>query len=78
MTDYIFSETKEESGAIVHIVTWTLDKTIGKAKLCQKVYDNYSSGPSAAIRDAAERLGVSVGSITYGLNGYANARILEG
>ena len=75
MTDYITAVTKEEQGAIVHIVTWTIDRTIGKAELTQRVYQNAFHGPSCAIRDVAERLGVTIGAITYGLHGYTCARI---
>ena len=75
MTDYIFCETKEDCGAICHIVSWTMDKTIGKAELCQKVYFNGFHGPASAMQDAAERLGVEMEPVNYGLNGYANAII---
>ena len=75
MTDYNFCQTKEDCGAICHIVSWTMDKTIGKAKLCQKVYFNGFHGPASAMQDAAESLDVEIGRITYGLNGYANATV---
>ena len=75
MTDYIFCETKEDCGAIRHIVSWTMDKTIGKARLSQKVYFNGFHGPASAMQDVAESLGVEIESVTYGLNGYANARV---
>tara|TARA_Y100000996_G_scaffold388945_1_gene348938 strand:- start:259 stop:504 length:246 start_codon:yes stop_codon:yes gene_type:complete len=73
MTDYIFCQTKEDCGAICHIVSWTMDKTIGKAQLSQKVYFNGFHGPTSAMQDAAESLGVEIESVVYGLNGYANA-----
>ena len=75
MTDYIFCETKEDGGAICHIVSWTMAKTIGKAQLSQKVYFNGFHGPASAMQDAADSLGVEIERVTYGLNGYANARI---
>lgn len=77
MTNYIFSETRENNGAIVHIITWTLGETIGKDKLSHMVYNNLSYGPNDAVQDVAKRLGVSVGAMTYGLNGRALARIVE-
>ena len=73
MTDYIFCQTKEDCGAICRIVSWTMDQTIGKAQLCQKIYFNGSHGPASAMQDAAERLGVEIERVTYGLNGHANA-----
>jgi hypothetical protein len=73
--DYIFCNTKEDCGTIVHVVTWTMDKTIGKSNMCQKVYQNGFYGPDSAIKDAADRLNVAVSKTVYGLNGYANARV---
>ena len=75
MTDYIFCETKDDGGAICHVVSWTMDKTIGKAQLSQKVYFNGFHGPTSAMQDAADILGVEIEQFTYGLNGYANARL---
>jgi len=75
MTDYILCETREDAGAVVHVVTWTMDATIGKAGMHQKVYLNAFHGPDSAIQDAAERLGVTVGQTIYGLNGFSSAEV---
>jgi len=75
MTDYILCETREDAGAVVHVVTWTMDTTIGKAKMHQKVYHSAFHGADSAIKDAAERLGVTVGQTIYGLNGFSNAKV---
>ena len=77
MLNFIKCHTKEDCGSIVHIVTWTTEKTMSNG-FSQKVYPNAFYGPKEAIQDAAKRLGVNVGPITYGLNGYSNATILEG
>lgn len=74
MLDYIKCETKEDCGAIVHIVTWTLDKTMPNG-FTQKIYNNSFYGPVEAMSDAADRLGVKIINVTYGFSGFSNAQI---
>lgn len=76
MLNFIKCETKEECGTFVHIVTWTMDRTLPNG-FAQKVYPNAFYGPADAIQDVAGRLGVEVGGVTYGPNGYANAIVKE-
>ena len=76
--DYIKCQTKEIMGnRVVHVVSWTIDKTIGDQQLDKVIYDNASYGPEEAIRDVAERLNISnISKVQYGLHGYAAVTIM--
>ena len=76
--DYIKCQTREDKGGrIVHVVSWTVDKTIGDQDLDKIIYDNADYGPEEAIRDVADRLNISnISQVKYGLHGYAAVTIM--